>query len=137
MLKMQTTFTCHAERSATELARERESKHLVVPMREHHYYVYMMVSSSRRALYTGVTNNLERRVFQYKNDEFEGFSQQYQAHRLVWFERYSNIQTAIARAKQLKGWRRAKKNWLVQMTNPEWRDLSADWGKPVQLLTPR
>ena len=106
-------------------------------MREHHYYVYMMISSSRRALYTGVTNNLERRVFQHKNDEFESFSHQYQAHRLVWFERYSNIQTAIAREKQLKGWRRAKKNWLVQMTNPEWRDLSAAWGKPIQLLTPK
>ena len=106
-------------------------------MRERHYYVYMMISSSRRALYIGVTNNLERRVFQHKHNELEGFSQQYQAHRLVWFERYSNIQTAIAREKRLKGWRREKKNWLVQMTNPEWRDLSADWGKPIELLTPQ
>ncbi|HJT01331.1 MAG TPA: GIY-YIG nuclease family protein [Terriglobales bacterium] len=104
-------------------------------MREHRYYVCIMISSSRRALYIGVTNNLERRVFQHKNDEFEGFSQQYQAHRLVWFERYSNIQTAIAREKQLKGWRRAKKDWLVQLTNPGWRDLSAEWGKPIELLT--
>ncbi|HLK32344.1 MAG TPA: GIY-YIG nuclease family protein [Terriglobales bacterium] len=106
-------------------------------MREHHYYVYMMISSSRRALYTAVTNSLDRRVFQHKNDEFEGFSQQYQTYRLVWFERYSNIQTAIAREKQLKGWRREKKNWLVQRMNPEWRDLSAEWGKPIPLLTPK
>src|SRR5512135_159847 len=117
--------------------RRGEAKHLAFRMREHHYYAYMMISSSRRVLYTGVTNSLERRVFQHKNNEFEGFSHQYQAHRLVWFERYSNIQTAIAREKQLKGWRRAKKNWLVQMTNPEWRDLSAAWGKPIQLLTPK
>lgn len=114
-----------------------ESKHLALCMREHHYYVYMMISSSRRALYTGVTNSLDRRVSQHKNNEFEGFSQQYQAHRLVWFEEYSNIQTAIAREKQLKGWRRAKKNWLVRMRNPEWRDLSAEWGKPIPLLTPK
>ena len=117
--------------------RSGESKHLALRMREHHYYVYMMISSSRRALYTGVTNNLERRVFQHKNDEFEGFSHDYQAHRLVWFERYSNIQTAIAREKQLKGWRREKKNRLVRMMNPEWRDLSAEWGKPIPLLTPK
>ncbi len=117
--------------------RRGESKHLVLFTREHHYYVYMMVSSSRRALYTGVTNNLERRAFQHKNDEFEGFSSQYQAHRLVWFERYGNIHTAIAREKQLKGWRRTKKNWLVEMTNAEWRDLSTDWGKPIALLTPK
>ncbi len=114
-----------------------ESKHLAFRMREHHYYVYMMISSSRRALYTGVTNSLDRRVFQHKNEEFEGFSQKYRAHRLVWFERYSNIHTAIAREKQLKGWRREKKNWLVRMLNPEWRDLSAEWGKPIDLLTPR
>jgi len=115
--------------------RRGESKHLVFRMREHHYYVYMMISNSRRALYTGVTNNLERRVFQHKNDEFEGFSQQYRAHRLVWFERYSNIQTATAREKQLKGWRREKKNRLVHRVNPEWKDLSAEWGKPIPLLT--
>ena len=106
-------------------------------MREHHYYVYMMVSSTRRALYIGVTNNLERRVFQHKHDQMEGFSQQYQVHRLVWFERHSDIHHAIAREKQLKGWRRAKKNWLVQMTNPEWKDLSVEWGKPIPLLTPK
>jgi putative endonuclease len=58
-------------------------------MREHHYFVYMMISSSRRALYTGVTNSLDRRVFQHKDDEIEGFSQQYRAHRMVWFEEYS------------------------------------------------
>ncbi len=115
--------------------RRGESKHLVLSMREYHYYVYIMISSSRRALYIGVTNSLDRRVFQHKNNEFEGFSSRYQAHRLVWFERYSNSQTALAREKQLKGWRRTRKNWLVQLTNPEWRDLSADWGKPIAPLT--
>ena len=103
-------------------------------MRERHYYVYMMISSSRRALYIGVTNNLERRVFEHKNHEFAGFSYECQIHRLVWFERFANIHAAIAREKQLKGWRRAKKNWLVQMMNPEWKDLSEEWGKPIQLV---
>jgi putative endonuclease len=104
-------------------------------------YVYMMCSSSRRALYTGVTARLHQRVFEHKNDLVEGFSSQYKCHRLVYFERFANIVDAIAREKQIKGWRREKKDELVETMNPAWSDLAADWfpetllyhGKPVGL----
>jgi putative endonuclease len=96
------------------------------------YYVYMMQSSSRRALYIGVTNSLERRIHQPKTGAFEGFTADYHACRLVYFERYGDIRDAIAREKQLKGWRREKKDRLVEKMNPAWRDLSADWGKPIE-----
>ncbi|MFB3814051.1 MAG: GIY-YIG nuclease family protein [Terriglobales bacterium] len=95
------------------------------------YYVYMMQSCSRRALYIGVTSDLEHRIQQQQDCTFEGFTADYHAVRLVYFERYSDIRSAIAREKQLKGWRREKKNRLVESTNPQWRDLSADWGKPI------
>ncbi len=96
---------------------------------ERWYYVYVMQSSSRRALYIGVTSDLEKRVWQHKTGMIEGFTAQYNAHRLVYFERFSTVQRAIAREKQLKRWTRAKKNWLVQTANPEWKDFSAEWFK--------
>jgi putative endonuclease len=103
-------------------------------MREHRYYVYMMMSSSRRALYTGMTNGLEHRVAQHKSGEFEGFTSQYNAMRLVYYESYDDVRKAINREKQLKGWRREKKLKLIEAINPKYRDLSADWGKPAEPL---
>ena len=90
-------------------------------------YVYMMGSSSRRALYTGVTASLNKRVYEHKNDLVEGFSRKYKCHRLVYFETFEHISDAIAREKEIKGWRREKKNALVELINPEWNDLSKDW----------
>ncbi len=75
----------------------------------------------------GVTGHLETRVWQHKNGEFEGFSADYKTHRLVWFERHAFIAGAIAREKQIKRWRRAKKEWLVSLMNPQWKDLSEGW----------
>jgi putative endonuclease len=95
--------------------------------------MYMMSSSSRRALYTGVTARFRNRVFEYKNDLVEGFSSKYKCHRLVYFERFTNIVDAIAREKQVKGWRREKKDKLVESMNPTWKDLAADWF-PAALL---
>jgi putative endonuclease len=89
------------------------------------YYVYMMQSKSRRALYIGVTSDLEHRVWQHKNGAFDGFSADYKTHRLVYYGRFSDVTNAIAREKQLKKWRRSKKEWLVTTMNPEWKDLSA------------
>jgi putative endonuclease len=95
--------------------------------REHRFYVYILQSSSRRALYIGMTNNLHKRVFQHKTHRFEGFTDQYNAVRLVYWERCDDVHKAIGREKQLKGWRREKKLWLIARFNPGWKDLAAEW----------
>jgi len=97
--------------------------------REYRFYVYIVQSSSRRALYIGMTSNLHRRVFQHKTQEFEGFSDNYDAVRLVYWESFDDVPKTIAREKQLKNWRREKKLWLIARMNPEFRDLAADWYK--------
>jgi putative endonuclease len=104
--------------------------------REHRYYVYMMQSSSRRALYIGMTNNLHRRVFQHKTQEFEGFSDSYDAVRLVYWESFDDVHKTIAREKQLKSWRREKKLWLIAGMNPKFTDLAAEW-YGSEILNPR
>jgi putative endonuclease len=90
------------------------------------YCTYIMASRSR-TLYIGVTGNLHQRVFQHKWKECDGFTARYNCDRLVWFEKFQYIQKAIAREKELKGWRRAKKIALIESTNPGWMDLSRDW----------
>jgi putative endonuclease len=90
-------------------------------------YVYMMGSSSRRALYTGVAASLYTRVYDHKNGQGGYFTTKYKCHRLVYFEQFTNIEAAIAREKQIKGWSRKKKNALVESLNPGWKDLAADW----------
>jgi len=95
--------------------------------RERYYCVYIMQSSSRRALYIGMTNNLHKRVFQHKMHRFEGFTDDYNATRLVYWESFDDVHKAIAREKQLKNWRREKKLWLIARFNPGWRDLALDW----------
>ncbi len=96
-------------------------------MREHRYFVYMMQSTSRHVLYIGVTSKLVQRVMQHKSGEIEGFTADYRCDRLVYYEVYDRVQRAIAREKQLKGWRREKKEWLIARMNPHWKDLSDDW----------
>jgi putative endonuclease len=95
--------------------------------REYRFYVYILQSSSRRALYIGMTNNLHKRVFQHKNHRFEGFTDQYNAVRLVYWESCDDVHKAIGREKQLKKWRREKKLWLIARFNPGWKDLAAEW----------
>jgi putative endonuclease len=95
------------------------------------YFVYLLTNYRQTVLYTGVSNSLERRIWQHKQGTFDGFTKQYKCDRLVYFEEYGEIDQAIAREKQIKGWTRAKKNALVSATNPEWRDLAADWYDPV------
>ena len=91
------------------------------------YYVYLMTNYTNTVVYTGVTNNLERRVFEHKNKLQKGFTQRYNIKKLIYFETTSNIISAIEREKQIKGWTRQKKNELVNTTNPKWNDLSEDW----------
>ncbi len=91
------------------------------------YYVYIMTNYTNKVLYIGVTNNLERRVVEHKNKLNKGFTQRYNVKKLAYFETTSNIDSAIEREKQLKGWIRAKKVELINNSNPEWTDLSSGW----------
>ncbi len=93
------------------------------------YYVYIMANHSR-TLYTGVTNDLERRVYQHKRGLIPGFTSKYNIDRLVYFETGRSIRGAIAREKEIKGWLRAKKIALIESANPQWEDLAADWCRP-------
>jgi putative endonuclease len=95
-------------------------------MHEGGYYTYIMASRSH-TLYVGVTGNLQERVFQHKWREHDGFTARYNCDRLVWFEAYQEVQRAIAREKELKGWRREKKIALIEAGNPTWEDLSRKW----------
>ena len=91
------------------------------------FYVYILASKSR-VLYIGVTNDLSRRLFEHQHKLIPGFTKKYNIARLVFYENFSDVRDAIAREKQLKGWRRKKKIALVESMNPTWRDLGSDWG---------
>ncbi len=95
-------------------------------MRERVYCAYTVASRSH-TLYIGVTGNLLKRAFEHKQRKHDGFSSTYNCNRLVWFERFTGPNSAIAREKQLKGWRRAKKIALIEKDNPTWSDLSEGW----------
>ncbi len=103
--------------------------------REYRFFVYIMASKSRR-LYTGVTNNLERRVAQHKAGEIRGFTQQYKISRLVYFEVFHYVGNAIRREKAIKHWMRARRVALIERDNPTWDDLAEEWGKPIEFLKP-
>ena len=90
------------------------------------YYVYIMTNNSK-TLYTGVTNNLNRRVYEHKNKLIQGFMAKYNITKLVYLEIFNDINQAIAREKQIKGWLRKKKINLIESVNPEWNDLSQEW----------
>ena len=88
------------------------------------YYVYILASATNVTIYIGVTNDLVRRVYEHKNHlATDGFTSKYDVHKLVYFEQTSNVRAALEREKQLKGWRRSKKNALIETMNPEWKDL--------------
>jgi putative endonuclease len=95
--------------------------------RDHDYWVYMMSNKNRSTLYIGVTNDLLVRVAQHRSGEIAGFTRDYHCVFLVHCEHCRDIRGAIAREKQLKGWRREKKNALIAETNPRWDDLAAEW----------
>jgi putative endonuclease len=90
------------------------------------YYVYIMTNRSG-TLYVGVTNNLERRVYEHKTKQIEGFTKKYHLTKLAYYEAGADIREAIAREKQLKGWGRSKKLALIGSLNPKWDDLSTAW----------
>jgi putative endonuclease len=90
------------------------------------YYVYIMTNRSK-TLYTGVTNDLTRRVYEHKNKMIDGFTKKYNITKLVYFEETNDILSAITREKQIKGWLRSKKIALIESVNPKWEDLSEGW----------
>ena len=95
------------------------------------FYVYMMTNRSRVVLYTGITNDLVRRVWEHQNAEVKGFTKIYKVNRLVYYETFEDPLNAISREKEIKGWRRSKKNALVETLNPTWADLSGVLSQPV------
>lgn len=93
------------------------------------YYVYLLTNWNNKVMYVGVTSNLEHRLYEHKNKLVEGFTKKYNVGKLVYFETTNDAMAAIEREKQIKKWRREKKNQLVIGMNPEWKDLSLEWGK--------
>jgi putative endonuclease len=105
-----------------------------LPMRKGSYYefwVYILTSRTG-TLYVGVTGYLGTRIMQHKIDSIEGFTKKYKVHRLVYYESYEHVMTAIRREKQLKGWRREKKIVLIEKMNPRWEDLAENWGREMR-----
>ena len=87
------------------------------------YYVYMTSNRKDGVIYTGMTNSLEIRIWQHKNKVNKGFTNKYNADKLVWFEEHEYVWDAIVREKEIKGWRREKKINLIKSKNPNWKDL--------------
>jgi len=87
------------------------------------YYVYILASKRNGTLYTGVTNDLQKRGLQHKNNTIEGFTKKHNVHMLVYFEKHNSITAAIAREKRIKSWKRRWKLELIEKHNPDWNDL--------------
>jgi putative endonuclease len=93
-------------------------------MRIHVYYVYILTNTHHNVLYTGVTNDLERRCYEHKQKKIKGFTQKYNVDKLVYFESFDSIDSAIAREKQIKGFSKEKKLELINKVNNGWKELS-------------
>ena len=91
------------------------------------YYVYILTTCTNGFVYTGVTNDLSRRLHEHRAGQTDSFTKKYRVSKLVYYEEYYEVNDAIAREKQLKGWTRAKKNALIESKNPHWED----WGKDL------
>ena len=104
------------------IARENSKRHQQMKQ----YYVYILTNRSK-TLYIGVTNDLQRRMYEHKHHLVAGFTSKYHITYLVYFEETSDVNAALAREKHIKGWLRAKKVPLIESSNPDWRDLSEEW----------
>jgi putative endonuclease len=91
------------------------------------FYVYLLTNQNNKVMYVGMTNHLERRVYEHQTKQVTGFTEKYNVSKLVYFEETPDVHAAIAREKEIKKWRREKKNRLVVAANPEWKDLSEGW----------
>ena len=90
-------------------------------------YVYLLTNQRNTVLYTGVTSNLQKRIYEHKTKQVKGFTSKYNCDKLVWFEQTDDISAAIAREKQIKAGSRKKKIALIETVNPAWDDLALDW----------
>src|SRR5256885_16910148 len=98
--------------------------------KQHSYWVYLMASKSG-VLYCGMTNDLQRRVWEHKSKEVPRFTADYNVNELIWFEEFREVRDAIENEKKIKGWSRAKKVALIEKMNPNWKDLSEGWFENV------
>nr|WP_320020550.1 GIY-YIG nuclease family protein [uncultured Draconibacterium sp.] len=93
-------------------------------MRDHNYFVYIVTNKNKTVLYIGVTNDLQRRVYEHENGLIPGFTKKYNCHFLIYYEHFQNIDDAIVREKEIKKWRREKKENLISETNLNWNFLN-------------
>ncbi len=91
------------------------------------YYVYLLTNKNKNVLYTGVTKDIVRRMYEHKEKLVDGFTKRYNVNKLVYFEGTDDIMAAITREKQIKGWLRRRKIALIDSMNPQWLDLSEGW----------
>jgi len=98
----------------------------IMKAKDYNFYVYIMASLTG-TLYVGMTNDINRRVYEHKHNLIEGFTKKYSCHKLVYYEHFTDVCEAINREKQIKRWRREKKQNLIRTINPGWKDLSLDW----------
>ena len=92
------------------------------------YHVYILTNWNNKVMYIGVTSQLEERIYAHKHKLINGFTEKYNVNKLVYFEQTNDVRSAITREKQIKKWRREKKNQLVESINPQWQDLSEQFG---------
>ena len=93
-------------------------------MKDHNYFIYIVTNKNRTVLYLGVTNDLQRRIFEHENGVVPGFTKRYNCHFLIYYEHFQKIEEAIEREKEIKKWRREKKEILIQKFNPNWTFLN-------------
>ena len=91
-----------------------------------HYYVYIITNWNNKVLYIGVKNNIARRIYEHKNKLIDGFTKKYNVYKLVYLEEMNDVEAAISREKQLKGWNKDKKIMLIESINPKWNELSVE-----------
>ena len=94
--------------------------------KQHSYYVYLLSNWNHHVLYVGITNDLARRIYEHKQKLVKGFTEKYNVSKLVYFEETSDVRSPLAREKEIKKWRREKKDALVQSVSPEWLDLMTE-----------
>ena len=96
-------------------------------MKEYNFYVYILTNWDNKVMYIGMTNDLKRRLDEHKAKRVKGFTAKYNVNKLVYYEHGTDVHAALAREKEIKKWRREKKNNLVMSMNPDWKDLSLEW----------